>query len=92
MVQGISSVAQTFGVSREALRKAFLRSEGVSISQYVAEQRLDFIKTMLVTTAKPCFQICFEAGYRREDCCARAFRKLTGISMRQYRSSVNSNN
>ncbi|MEP0821244.1 MAG: helix-turn-helix domain-containing protein [Ignavibacterium sp.] len=67
--------------------QGFFRELGLPISEYLANKRMEVAKRMFLETSDRCFEICRAIGYRREDCCARAFRKFTGISMEQYRGA-----
>ncbi len=80
----IDSVADHMNVSRETLRKRFLRDERVSLSEYINRCKITAMKEYLSLTDVPCYFICYLYGYR-EDSGAKVFKKLTGMTMAQYR-------
>ena len=88
----ISDVAATLHVSPETLRKTFLRETQKTLSQFILNKRLEFIKKRLLETDLLCFQIIYESGFRREDSAAKIFHGVIGMTMQQYRSSYRNTN
>lgn len=84
-VHTIADVASHFGISAETLRKTFRREGGGPLHAYIVGEKLRYIKRKLVRTDLLCFEIIFEAGFRREDSAARLFRDETGMTMQQFR-------
>lgn len=83
-VHRISDVASYVGIPVETLRKEFVRREKVNLSMYVASCRVDRMKMLLELTGEKCSAICFEVGLR-EDAGARLFRRMTGMTMQEFR-------
>jgi AraC-like DNA-binding protein len=69
----------------EIIRKDFSRN-GESLSRCILETRIEKMKHLLATTELSCKEICFEAGFRREDSGAKRFREEVGMSMTKYRA------
>jgi len=89
-VHRLDDVASHFKVSPETLRKQFRRKERISFSNYVTKTRVEEMKQRLANSNEYCFEICFDVGFGREDSAAKTFKRLTGVSMEQYRT-LNSN-
>jgi YesN/AraC family two-component response regulator len=83
-VKTIHSVAERLQVHYDTLRKSFLRNEQIALAEYITQQKVQAMKEHLVLGDDPCFFICYEYGYR-EDSGAKIFKKLTGMTMLEYR-------
>lgn len=83
-VKTIHSVAERLQVHYDTLRKSFLRNEQIALADYITKQKVQAMKEHLVLGDDPCFFICYEYGYR-EDSGAKIFKKLTGMTMLEYR-------
>lgn len=84
-VSGPRDVAAVIGVSYEALRKQFRREVGVPIGRYIRQVRIDRARQLLVETDDPVYVICREVGYSSDSSGIRAFKRVTGLTMDQYR-------
>ena len=84
-IHKLQDVAEKLDCSCETLRKEFLRKEGVHFSEYLISVRVSKMKELLSLTNKLCFEICFEAGFMREDSAARIFKRVVGLTMVEYR-------
>jgi len=89
-VHGEKDVARHFGKSVETLRKHFSRNGVVNLSDFISDIRLETMKRLLVETDLPCKEICFEAGFRREDTGPKFFKRMTGMTMTGYRKETRS--
>ena len=84
-IRTIQDVARELGVSAQTLRKDFVRSERVSLREYIEVQRVGAMQDFLKRTDLSCMNICRELGCR-EDVGERFFKRQTGMTMRQFRS------
>lgn len=85
-IRGAEHLARWAGCSVETLRKEFWRKEKRTLRDYVLEVRIETAKRLLVETDLPCKEICFEAGFGREDSGAKMFRRKVGMTMDRYRA------
>lgn len=85
----ISDLSFWLRIAPETLRKKFLRDENISLGEYIMRRKVTAMKERLSITDDPCYLICFELGFR-EDSGARIFKKYTGMTMNEYRSSQRS--
>ncbi|MDH3251360.1 MAG: AraC family transcriptional regulator [Ignavibacteria bacterium] len=84
-IRGYDDVAVQFHISRESLRKAFVRREGITVSRFISGVKLKRCQELLRTTDLLCFQIVYELKLGRDDVAARWFKRETGITMAEYR-------
>lgn len=83
----ITTVAATFDMSPETLRKTFQRMEGVSLSAFLRHEKIEAAKRRLTMTDDRCFEIIYDLKLGREDTFARLFKNGTGMTMQEYRES-----
>jgi methylphosphotriester-DNA--protein-cysteine methyltransferase len=84
-IRTIQDVARELGVSAQTLRKDFVRSERISLREYIEARRIESMQDLLKRTDLPCMDICRELGCR-EDVGERFFKRQTGMTMQQFRS------
>ena len=78
-------VADHFDVSSETLRRRFRRAEGMSLSRFITQVRVEKAKALLRETDLLCFEICFVVGFTREDTGAKVFKRVAGCTMQAWR-------
>ncbi len=86
-VCGVAPLAADLDISAETLRKQFRRREGIPISRFIRLAKVEIAKKLLAETDKYCFEICFEVGFSREDGGSRTFKRVTGMTMGEYREA-----
>jgi AraC-like DNA-binding protein len=90
-VKTIQSVARHLHVSSETLRKSFLRNENIPLGDYIVERKVLAMKELLTISDYPCYKVCYEFGFR-EDTGAKVFKKITGVTMQEYRANYKKEN
>lgn len=80
----LERVAGALGVSAGHLSRLFSRHRGMSFRQYVIEKRLERARRLLLDPLYTVTQVAEACGYPSAAYFARAFRKATGLSPRQY--------
>jgi YesN/AraC family two-component response regulator len=85
-MKSIHTVADRLKIHYDTLRKSFLKNEQIALAEYITMKKVQAMKELLVTGDDPCFYICYEYGYR-EDSGAKVFKKLTGMTMLEYRKT-----
>ncbi len=83
-ISTISDAAAHLKMSPETLKKKFRREEGVSLSEFIDQKKIEAMKKLLQEHNLSCCEICYAFGMR-EDSGARFFKRHTGITMKQYR-------
>jgi YesN/AraC family two-component response regulator len=89
-VKTIHTVADRLKIHYDTLRKSFLRNEQIALADYITMKKIQAMKEHLVNHDDPCFFVCYEYGYR-EDSGAKVFKKLTGMTMLEYRKKFRNN-
>ncbi len=85
-VRTIQDVANHFDLSGETLRRTIRRAEGVSLSRFITQVRVEKAKALLRETDLLCFEVCFEVGFKREDTGAKVFKRVAGCTMEAWRA------
>jgi two-component system response regulator YesN len=70
-------------ISRLAHR--FKEETGATLIEYLTWVRISHAQRLLVETDKSCQQIADEVGYNNQSYFSRAFRRVVGITPRQFR-------
>ena len=65
--------------------RLFHEATGLSPLRYVIERRIRAAQQMLSSDRSSITEVAFDAGFGSQDSFARAFRKIAGITPRQYR-------
>ena len=83
----LSDLADLLYLSERSLQRRLTES-GTSFRQLQEESRFDLAKKLLHRSDMSITDIGFELGYERPANFSRAFQRWTGVSPRQYRTSV----
>jgi len=78
-------VAEVVDMSYEALRKRFRREMGTPLGKYIRQARIDEMKRLLIETDDPVYVVCWKVGYSSDSSGIRAFKRHTGMAMKEYR-------
>jgi len=70
------TIAAALDVNVDTLRKEFYQKEGIAISRFLDDVRLERVKTLLLETAMSCLEIAL-CMHQREDSLARWFKRRT---------------
>lgn len=89
---GIAAAAEAAGVGVRTLQRR-LAARSLSYEQLVSNLRFEQARLLLEQGALPITEIARQLGYRHSTHFARAFRRIAGVSPREYRrGSVNPKN
>lgn len=81
----ISELASQVGYSENYLSKKFKREMGTSIVEYINQQKIDHARILLQAESTPINDIAEHLGFSSQSYFAEQFRKVTGVSPREYR-------
>ena len=81
----LEELAILCSMSKRQLTRAFRSSRGVSVGDYVASVRLDAARRLLATD-RNIKAIAFDLGFASPSAFSNAFRRLTGLTPRQFRA------
>lgn len=83
----LSSLADTFFLSKEHLSRLFKRETGTNLFSYIMELKLNDAKELLSSTEMTLEEIAFKLGFSNGNYFSKVFKKNTGQSPREYRST-----
>lgn len=84
----ITTLAEISGMSLRSLQRR-LSESGTSYSELLEQARIDTCMEMLVCSEAKIIDVAYAMGYSDPSHFSRAFRRITGISPRDYRKKVN---
>lgn len=82
----LSSLAKYFHTSPGNLSKQILRHTGLSFSEYLCRFKLEKAKYLLDETSLTIDEISAEVGYSQRSSFDKEFKKMTGVTPKQYRA------
>jgi AraC family transcriptional regulator len=86
----LSTVAGVVGVHPVHVAREFRRHYGRCVGEYVRQLRVDFASRELGETEKPLIEIAAAAGFADQGHFTRTFKRITGLTPGQYRSTFRS--
>ena len=69
------------------LSKLFSETEGITIEQFIINQKIEKVKELLVYDEKSLSEIAFETGYSSVAHLSSQFKKVTGLTPTQFKQS-----
>ena len=82
----VTSLAERFGFSREALSKGFRRATGVPLKDYILDVQLRRARELLTYTDLPASSVAHDLGYEDPSYFFRVFKRLTRMTPGEYRA------
>lgn len=83
----LDELARRTGASRSSLAERFTRYAGMPPMQYLKNWRMQLASAMLSDTGAPIRQISGNVGYESEEAFSRAFKRIVGVSPRDWREA-----
>lgn len=81
----VAELAHICGISPRHLHRQFLALTGKTVSAYVESCRVEQAKNLLAEPEMPVKQVAEKCGFDHPNSFARAFRRATGLSPREFR-------
>lgn len=81
----VNLVSEKLGIRRQNLNTIIKQNTGKTIREYISYVRHEKAKELLVNTNYPITQIAMLVGYSSDDVLNRAFKKIEGMTLGQYR-------
>ncbi len=86
-----SIIAEQFGMSQSSLSQLFKKAYNIGMSEYIVNKRIDKAKSLLSSSDIHLEQIAQDVGYINIRSFFRAFKRIEGISPRQYQKEKSNN-
>jgi len=83
----LTSLSETFYVNSSYLSRTFREHQGVTVGQYIANVRLDNAKLLLKNSDYPINMVALNVGYTDANYFVKLFKKHTGLTPTDYRTS-----
>lgn len=84
-------IAEHFGVSTTHVKTSFAKTFGISVQAYARRQKMDAAAELLEHTHRTVLDIAGQFGYANGSKFAAAFRRVKGVSPKEYRSGMRKN-
>lgn len=81
----IDDMAEELFISRSYLSSKFKKETGITLSQYIQEQRIKKAQELLKTTRKSILEISTYLGFSSQGYFQNVFKKIVGMTPREYR-------
>ncbi len=83
----VSDIADYFGYNEKYLSTFFRKFSGNSLKQYILQAKMDHAKASLSDSNHSISQIAYNIGYSDPHNFSNAFKKVTGLTPSEYRTS-----
>ena len=83
----VSDIADNFGYSSKHLTVLCKKNTGMSLKQYILQQKMDYAMAALTDTNRTVSEIAYETGFDDPNNFTNAFKKIVGMSPSRYRDS-----
>lgn len=78
-------IARKFGMSRYGVSRIFSNMLGVSLPQYLNQQRINYATYQLMNTNTDMLNIAYNCGYHKQQTFNRVFKEIMGMTPSEYR-------
>ena len=82
----LERMAKDLGVSKYVLSRVFSATFHKNYNQYLNEQRMNYVISLLECSDEPITDICLNAGFQSQRTFNRVFREMYKMSPREYRN------
>ena len=87
----LAELAEKSGYTPNYFSRVFHESSGIRFVDFLCRLRINYARTMLLTTAQPVAAIAKNSGFSSPSNFFRAFRMETGLSPMEYRNRKKEN-
>lgn len=84
-IRRVSDLARFAKARPETIRKAFSATEIITLSAFLRYARIGKTIQLLTDSQMPIKEICFMVGFSRSDVAAHSFKRITGLTMKEFR-------
>lgn len=83
----VSDIASIMGLHPNYLAMLFKKYEGVTITDFIAAEKIKLVKNMLIYSSYTFTEIAYYLGYPSQSYLGRVFKKSTGLTLKAYRDT-----
>ncbi|WP_175991477.1 response regulator [Bacillus sp. Marseille-Q1617] len=83
----LEKLSKMFFLTREHISRTFKKETGMTLSKFVTKIRIEQAKSWLMETEESIYSISTMLGYQDEKYFSKLFKKVTGLTPFEYRSS-----
>ncbi len=83
----VSQIAQLFGYNEKYLSHLFSSIAGVSLKQYILQQKMELAKFLLTDTNQNISEVSVKLGYSDSHNFMKAFKKIVGLTPSDFRNA-----
>lgn len=83
----VSEIAEHFGYNKRYISYLFSTIAGVTLKQYIIEEKLELAKYLLCDTNSNINEIAYRSGFQDSHNFMKAFKKIVGLTPTQYRNA-----
>ena len=84
----LEEIAGYVGVTPQHFSKMFKKELGINYIEWLTNYRMDIAKEMLMEGKEAIKEICYRVGYSDPNYFSRIFKKVVGVSPKEYASSA----
>jgi two-component system response regulator YesN len=81
----LAQIAHASHLSASRLAHVFREQMGMTVIDYVTSVRIERAKQLLLATGQSCTEVCFAVGYNNQSYFTRTFKRVVGMTPRQFR-------
>ncbi len=87
----LNKVAETVGLSQNHFSSIFSQEMGMTFIEYLISRRMEKAKELLRTTQMRSSEVAYKVGYKDPHYFSATFKKIQGMTPREYRTSCQEN-
>lgn len=88
----IQDIADELQINASYLAELFKKYEGVSISDFIIQEKIKLIKNLLIYSQYSYIEIANYLGFSSQSHMGQHFKRITGYTLRQFRNAFQSEN
>lgn len=85
----LDSISRFVHLAPQYICTLFKRQTGLTVVEYITNQRIDLAKRLIITSNDPIVKISEKCGFKDYTYFSHTFKKIAGISAKEYRKSKN---
>lgn len=83
----VTDICRNVSISKNTLYRSFRNSLGVSVNEYIINERIKLAKRLLKESKEPISRICEQVGIANSSYFCKLFKEKNGVTPLKYRSS-----